>query len=144
MRFSEQFMSKLLLVFSVLLSSACSVDRNYANYLKTQEVETRVAERWDALVNKDHAKAYEYLAVSYKDVTSKEEYIQTLNPRIIWEKFEINRVSCEEEICKVNVEAAYRIPPMFGIPQGMKAMENVKETWLYQEGEWFYLPPASQ
>ncbi len=137
-------MDKLLLVVAVLLSSACSVDKNYANYLKTQEVETRVAERWNALLKKDQAKSYEYLAISYRDVTSKEEYFKTLNPRIVWEKFEINRARCEDDVCKVNVEAGYRIPPMFGIPQGMKAIENVKETWLYQEGEWFYLPPTSQ
>jgi hypothetical protein len=134
----------LLVVAAVLLSSACSVDKNYANYLKTQEVETRVAERWDALIKKDNEKAYQYTAPSFRDVTSEKEYIQTLNPRIIWKKFEIRRVKCDDEVCKINVKADYRIPPMFGIPQGMEAADNVQETWLSQEGEWFYLPPTSQ
>ena len=128
----------------MVLCSSCAVNKNYDNFLKVQKVELRVAERWGALIGHEHAKAYEYLASSYKDMTSKDDYIKMVNPKVIWEKFDIMRTHCEKDICKVNVEVGYRIPPMFGMPRGAKTVEYVKETWLYQEGEWFYLPPMSK
>lgn len=132
------------MVTTVLLSSACTVDKRYEDFLDHQEVEARVSKRWEALIQKDYTASYQYLAKSYRDVISNDEYVKTINPRIIWKKFDIMRARCEDEVCKVNVEVSYRIPPMFGIPKGTGATENVKETWLYQEGEWFYLPPITK
>lgn len=124
--------------------SACTVDKRYEDYLNKLDVEIRADGRWKALIKKDYAEVYAYMAESYRDVVSLPEYLQTINSRIIWDKFDIMRTRCEEDICKVNIKATYHILPMFGIPRGTEGTQTVKENWLYHNREWYYLPPIKE
>lgn len=130
----------MLLALPVIFLSGCAVDKNYQDFLHLQGVEKRVSGRWEALVKHDHQKAYEFLTGSYRDMVSQDDYIKSLNPRIVWDGFDIIRSRCEEQVCKVNVEARYHIPPMFGLPQGTSATEIIKETWMFDGSNWYYLP----
>jgi len=128
----------------VMCLSACAVNHDYQDFLDSKAVEVRVAGRWDALVKRDNVKAYGYLTPNYREMTSQEDYMKSVNPRIVWDDFDIIRTRCEEQVCKVNVESKYHVPPMFGIPHGMNATEIVKETWMYDSSDWYYLPPQGK
>ncbi|MDF1584676.1 MAG: hypothetical protein P1P78_15395 [Methyloprofundus sp.] len=135
---------KVLLALPVIYLSGCAVDKNYQDFLHLQNVEERVSHRWEALLKRDHQKAYGFLTASYRDMATQDDYIKTLNPKIVWDSFDIIRTRCEEQLCKVNVEAKYHIPPMFGMPQGMSATEIIKEQWMFDESDWYYLPPIDK
>ena len=134
----------MLFALSIISLSGCAVDKNYQDFLHFQDVEKRVSSRWNALIKHDYKKAYGYLTSSYRDMVSQDDYVKTANPRIIWDKFDILQSRCEDQVCKVNIEAGYHIPPMFGIPQGISSMEIVKETWMFDGSEWYYLPPMNK
>lgn len=133
------------MIVPVMCLSACAtVSKDYQEYLDSKAVDVRVAERWSALLGRDHVKAYAYLTPNYREMTSQEDHMKSVNTRIIWEDFEVIRTRCEEQICKVSVQSKYRLPPMFGFPRGVKSSELVKETWLYDNGNWYYLPPKGK
>jgi hypothetical protein len=136
---------KMLMIVPIISLSACAtVSQDYQEYLDSKAVEARVTERWDALVKRDNVKVYNYLTPSYREMTSQEDYIKSVNTRIVWDDFDIVRTRCEAQVCKVNVESKYHIPPMFGFPRGMNATEIVRETWIYDSSDWYYLPPQGK
>ncbi len=139
------YLLKIIFVaFTALLATACTVNKQVEEFQKIEKVEARVAGRWEALLKKDYTEAYTFLSQGYTEVVSKDEYLRTRNSRIIWTGYDITRTRCKEDVCKVNLEVTYSIPPMFGMPKGSKATDNIKETWLLNDQEWYYIPPMNK
>lgn len=135
----------MLITVPVICLSACAtMDQDYQEFLDSKSVEKRVASRWDALVKRDNVRVYSYLMPSYREMVSQEDYLKSVNPRIVWDNFDIIRTRCEAQVCKVNVESKYHLPPMFGFPRGGEATDVVKETWMYDGNDWYYLPPKGK
>ena len=96
-------------------------------------VAQRAAARWEALMQKDFAKAYSYLSPGTRDVMSLDLYRAKIRGGI-WKKANVDTVSCEQDQCKVlmAIEYSYR---------DIKSLETrLDENWLRQDGEWWYVP----
>ncbi|MBL0039168.1 MAG: hypothetical protein IPP36_12025 [Nitrosomonadales bacterium] len=62
-------------------------------------VAQRAAARWEALMQKDFAKAYSYLSPGTRDVMSLDLYRAKIRGGI-WKKANVDTVSCEQDQCK--------------------------------------------
>lgn len=96
-------------------------------------VAQRAAARWEALMQKDFAKAYSYLSPGTRDVMSLDLYRAKIRGGI-WKRANVDTVSCEQDQCKVlmAIEYSYR---------DIKSLETrLDENWLRQDGEWWYVP----
>lgn len=123
-----------------LLAVGCSTQK--ADTAPPEDiVAQRAAERWEALMALDHAKAYSYLAPSVRSVMSLDGFRRRLNlgldvTEAPWTQADVRSVSCENpEVCEAKIFVAARIMvPQFS---GMTSSAEVKERWVYQEGEWW-------
>ena len=91
------------------------------------------AARWEALIKGDFAKAYSYLSPGTRNVMSLDLYKSKIRGGI-WQKANVDSVSCEQDRCKVLmvIEYSYR---------NIKSLETrLDEYWLRQDGEWWYVP----
>ncbi len=122
----------LLLVFGLVGCAGTEIKSNTAR--DRQEVVGKRAQlRWDALVKGDLAAAYEYLSPGTRSMVSLDVYKNKIRPGL-WQRARVESVSCEVDQCEVNllVEYSYR---------EMKAAESqVKELWLFDSGDWWYIP----
>ena len=95
-------------------------------------VRERAQGRWDALVQGEILKAYEYLSPGSRSVMKREEYVQSIR-RGFWKAAKVNKVECESrEACQVHLTIDYEY-------QGMRTKTPLRESWIRQGSEWWYV-----
>ena len=120
------------LVGGALLTGCASLEQGTPEEI----VQKRANARWQALVAHDYKKAYEYLAPSYRAVSSFERYNERLNGGAAWVKAEVGRVRCESaDKCTASVRIE-------SLPVGVMHFKgNIvtgdEETWLLEDGRWW-------
>ena len=115
-----------------LLGGCASLD----NATPEQAVQQRATERWQALIAGDFKKAYEYLAPSYRAVSSFERYNEGLNGGAPWVKADVARVVCESaEKCTAGIRIESKAAPVMHFHGNI--VTGVDETWLLEDGKWW-------
>ncbi|MGC2458704.1 MAG: hypothetical protein WA435_12000 [Gallionellaceae bacterium] len=97
------------------------------------EVAALASARWDALIQGDLAKAYEYLSPGVRSVMSLDAYKARIRTGS-WKKATVDSVSCDKDLCKVTmlIEQSFR---------DIKSLKTpVFEDWLQESGKWWYVP----
>ncbi|ADE16670.1 conserved hypothetical protein [Nitrosococcus halophilus Nc 4] len=103
-----------------------------------EEVGRRALERWQALIQGDFNRAYEYLSPGYRAVNSFELYRARIGKAVQWKEATLKNVSCADKACKVTVNIRYRyVGPRV---ESYEGESPVKEKWTQVEGEWWFLP----
>lgn len=99
-------------------------------------VKTRATARWKAMVARDFKGAYEYLAPSYRAVSSFERYNTQLNGGAAWVKTDVARVQCESaEKCTAFIRIESK--PLGIMNFKGNIVTGVSETWLLEGGKWW-------
>lgn len=99
-------------------------------------VQARATTRWKAMVAHDFKRAYEYLAPSYRAVSSFERYNEKLNGGAPWDKVEVARVRCESaEKCTASVRIESKPIGIMNFKSNI--ITGVDETWLLEDGKWW-------
>jgi len=91
------------------------------------------AARWNALLKRDFAKAYDYLSPGTREVMSLDSYKAKVSGGK-WKKANVDSVSCEQDQCNVlmAIEYSYR---------DIKSLETrLDEKWMRQDGKWWFVP----
>jgi len=113
------------------------------NVLKAQDAEQivrgRAASRWQALIEGRLETAYTYLTPEYRSLYDFKRYRRTVHGVGVWQKADVNKVTCAANKCLVNVELYVRIK----VGRGFKPLAShgaIDETWVRDSGtgEWFY------
>ena len=97
----------------------------------------RATTRWQALVKGDFDKAYSFTTQGYRAVVPKEAYRAKFGAALSWTGTEVVRVQCPESkkcIATVRIEFI----PMTGLRAGGTMSTHVEETWLLEDGQWWY------
>ena len=106
-------------------------------------IQERAQARWDALLARDYATAYEYLSPGYRSATSATDFeIAFRSRRLQYLSAEYQGHDCEESACTVRMKLGYKIVrPVAGLPE-WNSNSVVQERWINSGGKWWYLPES--
>jgi hypothetical protein len=95
-------------------------------------VKERAQARWDALVQGDFNKAYEYLSPGSRSVVTATDYTGNLR-RGFWKAARVEKVECgSAQSCDVEATIEYEL-------KGRRTKTPLRETWVKDGSEWWYL-----
>lgn len=104
----------------------------------------RAQQRWDRVIERDFAQAYEFYTPGFREMTEVDGYRRDMqNVRIRYTGAEALSAECEEAVCEVHVRVSYRLPES-AAPTGMSRIpgeRRVEETWIRAHGSWWFSPP---
>jgi hypothetical protein len=113
---------------AVLLVSCAGVAPRKADVV----VKERAQARWNALVNGDFNAAYGYFSPGSRSVLSATDYASSLR-RGFWKSAVVEKVECgSAQSCEVSATIEYE-------HMGMRTKTPLKETWIRDGSEWWYL-----
>lgn len=98
---------------------------------KVAVVTERATERWKALIAGDLPKAYEFISPATRSVMSLDQYKGRINPRM-FRDVRIDKVTCEAEVCTVNLTLTYDHRLMKGVSTPLA------ESWVLDKGQFWY------
>ena len=105
-----------------------------AGLSQEQIVERRFNERWDAVIAKDYAKAYQYLSPPMREMVSLSAFESAVGGGQ-FKGIEFRETQCVEDVCSVKFFLTYD----YGQVKGIRTMTG--EKWFFQNGQaWFNLP----
>ncbi len=125
----------LAAVAVAMLSAGCTAPE------EPQDVEDLAQARWDALVERDFAAAWEFHAPGFRQTTPREDYIHDMRRRpILWLDAEVVGTDCDDLRCNVDLKVTYRA---VAAPHGqsqMKMTREIEELWISLDGNWWFSP----
>ncbi|MEJ5207643.1 hypothetical protein [Denitratimonas sp. CY0512] len=142
---------RLILISAVtVLLAACGAstpERPGSKLAPEEAVAQRAQERWDAIIAKDYARAYEYLTPGTRATTPYEGYARRLlgGVAIRWTKADVDRVECTEPgVCEAKVYITYLVRPAQMGTGNLEGYSPVYEKWLRSDdGQWHHLPSTT-
>ena len=126
-------MKKLGLVVVCLVALAgCSVGPE-------QKVRELAEARWQAMIEADYKKAWDYLAPGFRKRVPLEAYTLRFAGKTKWTSAKVEQVVCEEERCEVVVNTDYRYLGNAVFP-AHDGKQEIKEVWIKVDGHWWHMP----
>jgi len=99
---------------------------------KEKVVAERAEQRWQLLMKGDLDGAYEFLSTGSKAATPLPMYKAKIKTGL-WRQAKVDKVSCEAELCKVEMKITYDFRNMKGIETPLP------ETWIVENGSAWYV-----
>jgi hypothetical protein len=102
-------------------------------------VKVRATARWEALAKGDFQAAYQFLPSSYRATSTLDDYRNRFGNAVVWLGAEPVSADCASERCMVmmNVEARMLTRGR----AGHEFKSGVEETWVKEDGQWWYVMP---
>ena len=127
-----------LVLLAVMLLSACAT----TSITSPEDIiKERAQARWDALLARDYASAYEYYSPGYRSTASVVDFeISIRMRRIGYTSATYVEQSCDENTCTVVFNVGYRVGtpvPGVGVWNGYQV---INDQWVNTGGEWWFLP----
>ena len=127
---------KLLIMTGVLVLAGCSDS--------IEDLDSKSVKRWEAIIDSEYEKAYEYFTPGYKKTESLAAYaskIANAKVRVEWKSAKFIGRDCESEVkCEVELEVLYK----YSFPRkSMGELEvptKIVENWINKNGKWYFLP----
>jgi len=111
-----------------------------ANAARRAAVEKRVAAKWDALIRRDFAAAYEFTSPAYRKVSSLDAFKHSFgNGRVVWRRVEVVSVEFEDDKAAT---VGIKIHILYYAPQSQQPVDMAthdQESWVYEDGQWWYV-----
>lgn len=144
-------MRNVLLGLAVLLLAACGStgetrpapkEAAEAKPAYRMAVEQRAQARWDALIARDIATAWQFFTPGYRQLNDESAYgSDVLNRPTQWLQAEAERSECDgEDTCTVVVRVRVQAFMPGGGGRPMEVDTWVRESWLKLDGVWYHLP----
>ncbi len=130
-----RLLAQCLVVATALTLAAC------ATAPKTDPVVARAQARWDALVAGDLETAYTYYSPGYRSSTSLIDFgVEMRTRKVRWTTATYKSHECDGDRCEVHFDVAFRVPrPVPGLSV-YDGTDEVEDTWIRSDGQWWYLP----
>ena len=134
----------LAVVVLALLTAACAtLSPNSPNEEKVKVVTERAAARWQAIIGKDFAAAYDYMSPTTRATVTPAGF-KTVASRIDYRNVKITGATCEGGSCRVRLILTYNASLSLRGGQS-EAMNNVntplEENWVIDKGQIWYVWP---
>lgn len=125
---------------AALASLALSACTTIGNMNPQEQVSLRANQRWQALVSADFTRAYNFNTPGYRAVISPQAYRATIGSSVAWVGAEAVKVDCPEaNKCTATIRIDFK--PLMGGRQGDMINTHIDETWLFEDGQWWYFQP---
>jgi hypothetical protein len=125
----------LLGTLAALVAAGCASTDRPSSKPPEEVVLERAQARWNALLKRDWAAAYQYVTPAYREVVSVDRYGNQFSGPLQWENAKAKSAQCEEQRCTVAVEVSYRI--MLTGHRDRVSATNFDEVWVFEDGQWF-------
>lgn len=125
---------------AALASLALSACATLGSMSPQEQVSQRANQRWQALIGADFTRAYGFNTPGYRAVISPEAHRATVGSAVAWVGAEAVKVDCPEaNKCTATVRIDFK--PLMGGRYGDKINTHIDETWLLEDGQWWYFQP---
>ena len=134
----------LAVVVLALLTAACAtLSPASPNEEKVKVVTARAAARWQAIIGKDFAAAYDYMSPATRATVTPAGF-KTVASRIDYRDVKITGATCEGGNCRVQLILTYNAS--LSLRDGQSApMNNIntplEENWVIDKGQMWYVWP---
>lgn len=108
----------------------------------TDLLEQRVQGRWDALIQRDFERAYEFLTPAYRNAYDLGYYKRQFGDRVGWLSAEVKSIQQEGQVAQVIVSVRYKTLLPFAAANGQNVVESatfLSEKWIKEGEVWFYI-----
>ena len=119
----------------VLAGCAAGLTKSSPVEAKKAAVTERSQARWALIIDKEPAKAYDYLSKASRQVISKQDFVDRVS-RTTFRSASVEKVDCSDELCKVSVRYTYDHPQIKGIGNVLQ------ETWILEDGIYVFIWPS--
>jgi hypothetical protein len=99
---------------------------------KQKVVAQRAEARWQSLIKGDLDAAYAYMSEGSKATTPLDVYKAKMRPGL-WRQAKVEKVECEAEVCKVEMQITFDHKLMKGI------QTPLNESWIIEKGSAWYV-----
>ena len=134
----------LAVVVLALLTAACAtLSPDSPNEEKVKVVTARAAARWQAIIGKDFAAAYDYMSPATRATVTPAGF-KTVASRIDYRNAKITGATCDGGTCRVNLILTYNAGLAIRGGQS-EPMNNIntplQENWVIDKGQIWYVWP---
>jgi hypothetical protein len=121
-------------VMAVVVAACATLRPDSPEEEKVRVVTERSNARWQAIIGKDFAAAYAYMSPSSRAALPFGTY-QAMASRLSYRGTKISGVSCQQQICRVNLILTYDAARQKGINTPFA------EDWIIEKGQAWYVWP---
>ena len=137
----KRILSALLLVFMLAACTAATVGTkaSLSKEEKEELLKTRIADDWQAMVDRDRGKMYDMYDPFFRANVSKESFVNDAMP-IYYHRFRIEKMDVKGNVAFVDTWVEYSIEHMGKLGKVIKKDKTemtVKTTWLFVDHNWY-------
>lgn len=127
----------VFIVLAGLLLTGCATRQTTPEEI----VKERAQARWDALLSRDFATAYEYYSPGYRSKFTPVDFeIEMRLRKVKLTSATFQDLSCAENSCTLNYRIGYQVgAPVPGI-SSWTGYDYMEDQWIKTGGQWWYLP----
>ena len=123
--------------FASLTLSACAT---LGSTSPQDQVTQRANQRWQALIDVDFTRAYNFNTPGYRAAVNPQTHRASVGSAVAWVGAEATKVDCPDaNKCIATVRIDFK--PLMGGRYGEKINTHIDETWLFENGQWWYFQP---
>jgi hypothetical protein len=102
------------------------------------QLKERVLARWQALIKRDFEAAYSFETPAYRAVYTVRQFLGQQGGQVDWRMATVKEIRYDDPVvARVVVEIAYRYAEPGEGSQALSLTQDVKETWLRKDGQWW-------
>jgi hypothetical protein len=121
-----------VVVLAVVTAACATLGPSSSNEEKVKVVSERAQARWNAIIGKDFAAAYEYLSPKSRATVTPAGF-KAIASRLNYRVAELKGVTCEAETCLVKFQITYDAQMMKGV------RSPLEESWVIDKGQAWYV-----
>lgn len=126
------------LLLGALAMNACANDPATPQTAE-ETVAQRAQQRWDALLDGDFEKAWEFTQPGYRALVKSRDYYKVFGSDAKWTGASVHSATCEPARCTVKMHVSVKVThPKF---MGQEASTYFDEPWVREDGQWWYRQP---
>jgi hypothetical protein len=130
-------------VLGVVVASCATLKPDSPNEEKVKLVTERATARWQAIIGKDFATAYEYLSPASRTAVTPNGF-KTVASRIDYQAAKVTGATCDGATCRVKLILTYNasIAIKGGDPASLNGINTpLEENWVIERGQLWYVWP---
>jgi hypothetical protein len=120
---------------AVLAGCAGGLTKGSSVEEKSAAVTERSQARWNLIIEREPARAYDYFSKASRQVISRQDFVDRVS-RTLFRSAKVEKVDCSAELCKVTVRYTYDHPQIKGVGNVLQ------ETWILEDGVFAYVWPS--
>jgi hypothetical protein len=142
--FMDKFARPALSVSAIAVMSLLMASSPPAELTEEQRsaLEQRVEQRWQALVARDFASAWEYTTPAYRGIFSKQLYVRKFSYATEWELTGLEVVNYDSAAAVASVVVRVMSKPTKLTSSASVAIgarpRSFRERWILEDGQWWF------